>query len=211
MSRPPLSSFVTGTAAQGALLAESASPTYASDVAFTPSVKAVQSRKGSRRAYARMEERGSWETRITPDLASFIAAQTSAFLATASAAGQPYIQHRGGPAGFLKVLDDKTIGFADFVGASLSDRLCAAPAHQDLGRGARRRGRRRPYGKVAASRLPGASRPCGPLHRLGLGRELPSAHPATLRSRRCCRPARRARQTHRRFGSRGRATAKRCI
>jgi hypothetical protein len=89
---------------------------FASDVAFTPSVKAVQSRKGSRRAYRRMEERGSWQTRITPDLARFVAAQTSVFLATANADGQPYIQHRGGPPGFLRVLDDKTIGFADFVG-----------------------------------------------------------------------------------------------
>src|SRR6516162_7862895 len=80
--------------------------TYSSDVAFTPTVKAVQSRKGSRQAYARMEERGGWQTRITPDLAEFIAAQTSMFLATANAQGQPYIQHRGGPAGFLHVLDD---------------------------------------------------------------------------------------------------------
>jgi hypothetical protein len=89
---------------------------YASDVAFTPSVKAVQARNGSRRAYQRMEENGSWETRVTPALARFIAAQTSVFLATANAEGQPYIQHRGGPAGFLKVLDDKTIAFVDFVG-----------------------------------------------------------------------------------------------
>ncbi len=90
--------------------------TYSSDIAFTPSVKAVQTRKGSRRSYGRMEERGSWQTRITPDLADFIAAQTSIFLATANRDGQPYIQHRGGPPGFLRVLDDKTIGFADFVG-----------------------------------------------------------------------------------------------
>jgi predicted pyridoxine 5'-phosphate oxidase superfamily flavin-nucleotide-binding protein len=89
---------------------------YSSDVAFTPSVKAVQERKGSREAYARMEERGGFETRITPDLAAFIAAQTSVFLATASSDGQPYIQHRGGPPGFLRVLDDRTIGFADFTG-----------------------------------------------------------------------------------------------
>ena len=93
-----------------------ATPTYASDVAFTPTVKALQARKGSRRGYATMEQRGSWETRITPDLAAFIAAQTSVFFATASADGQPYIQHRGGPAGFLRVLDDKTIGFVDFAG-----------------------------------------------------------------------------------------------
>jgi uncharacterized protein len=89
---------------------------YSSDVAFTPSVKAVQTRKGSRSSYARVEERGGWQTRINPDLARFIEAQTSVFLATVNSEGQPYIQHRGGPAGFLKVLDDKTIGFADFVG-----------------------------------------------------------------------------------------------
>jgi predicted pyridoxine 5'-phosphate oxidase superfamily flavin-nucleotide-binding protein len=90
--------------------------TYASDIAFTGSVKAVQARKGSRLAYERMEQSGSWESRITPDLKSFIQEQTSVFLATASAAGQPYVQHRGGPAGFLRVLDDSTIGFADFTG-----------------------------------------------------------------------------------------------
>lgn len=88
---------------------------YASDVAFTPTVKAIQARKGSRQAYARSEERG-WQQDISPDLAAFIAAQTSVFLATANAEGQPYIQHRGGPAGFLNVLDRRTIGFADFSG-----------------------------------------------------------------------------------------------
>src|SRR5262245_56780716 len=87
-----------------------------SDVAFTPSVKSVQSRKGSREAYARVEERGGWETRITPELAQFIAAQTSVFLATVSAEGQPYIQHRGGPPGFLHVLDDRTIACPAFAG-----------------------------------------------------------------------------------------------
>jgi uncharacterized protein len=89
---------------------------YSSDVAFSPSVKAVQARKGSRRAYGAMEEKGAWETRITADLARFIAEQTSVFLATANPAGQPYIQHRGGPAGFLRVIDDKTLGFVDFAG-----------------------------------------------------------------------------------------------
>ena len=91
-------------------------PHVTSDVAFTPTVKAIQSRKGSRDAYARVEERGGWQAMITPDLAGFIEAQTSIFLATANGEGQPYIQHRGGPAGFLKVLDDRTIGFADFSG-----------------------------------------------------------------------------------------------
>jgi uncharacterized protein len=90
--------------------------TYSSDVAFSPAVKAVQARKGLRPVHARIEERGGWETRITPDLASFIGAQTSVFLGTASVGGQPYIQHRGGPPGFLRVLDDKTIGFVDFAG-----------------------------------------------------------------------------------------------
>jgi predicted pyridoxine 5'-phosphate oxidase superfamily flavin-nucleotide-binding protein len=89
---------------------------YSSDVAFTPSVKAVQDRKGSRGGYSKMEERGSWQTAIPPDLAAFIEAQTSIFLATANLEGQPYIQHRGGPPGFLKVLDEKTIGFVDFAG-----------------------------------------------------------------------------------------------
>jgi predicted pyridoxine 5'-phosphate oxidase superfamily flavin-nucleotide-binding protein len=86
------------------------------DVAFTPSVKAVQARKGLRPAHRRIEERGGWRTEITPDLAAFIAAQTSIFLATASRDGQPYIQHRGGPPGFLHVLDPRTIAFADFAG-----------------------------------------------------------------------------------------------
>jgi len=89
---------------------------FTSDVAFTPTVKAIQSRKGSRDSYARVEQRGGWRATITPDLAAFVEAQTSVFLATANAEGQPYIQHRGGPAGFLKVLDEHTIGFADFSG-----------------------------------------------------------------------------------------------
>jgi uncharacterized protein len=90
--------------------------TYSSDVAFTPAVKAVQQRKGSRQSYARMEESGSWQTRITPDLKAFIESQTSVFLATANPRGQPYIQHRGGPPGFLTVVNDETLGFVDFVG-----------------------------------------------------------------------------------------------
>lgn len=91
-------------------------PTFSSDVAFSPSVKAVQTRKGSRRSYGRVEEPGAWQTSITPDLADFIARQTSVFLATANAEAQPYVQHRGGPPGFLRVLDDQTIGFVDFTG-----------------------------------------------------------------------------------------------
>jgi predicted pyridoxine 5'-phosphate oxidase superfamily flavin-nucleotide-binding protein len=89
---------------------------FSSDVAFTPTVKALQTRKGSRAAYKRMEEKGSWSTQITPDLKAFIEAQGSVFLATVSAEGQPYIQHRGGPAGFLRVLDAHTIAFVDYAG-----------------------------------------------------------------------------------------------
>jgi predicted pyridoxine 5'-phosphate oxidase superfamily flavin-nucleotide-binding protein len=88
----------------------------ASDVAFTASVKAAQERRGSRTVYHRMEERGGWRTTVTPELAAFIAQRDSAYLATANAAGQPYVQHRGGPRGFIRVLDDKTLGFADFAG-----------------------------------------------------------------------------------------------
>ncbi len=94
----------------------SATRTYTSDVAFTPAVKAIQARKGSRHGYARMEQSGGWQATISDELADFIAAQTSIFLATVNAQGQPYIQHRGGPAGFLKVLDAHTIAFVDFAG-----------------------------------------------------------------------------------------------
>ena len=84
-----------------------------SDVMFSPSVKSIQVRRGSR---ARFEAHDDWPSRVSPELAEFIAAQTSFFLSTASADGQPYIQHRGGPAGFLRVLDEETLGFADFRG-----------------------------------------------------------------------------------------------
>lgn len=87
-----------------------------SDVAFTDTVKAIQARKGSRDAYARMEQGGGWQTTINAGLKDEIESQISVFLATANAVGQPYIQHRGGPAGFLRVLDEKTIAFADFAG-----------------------------------------------------------------------------------------------
>lgn len=89
---------------------------YSSDVAFTPAVKAWQARMGSRKGYARMEEKGGWRTSVTPDLAAFLAERDSIYLATASAEGQPYIQHRGGPKGFLKVLDERRLGFADMSG-----------------------------------------------------------------------------------------------
>ena len=88
----------------------------ASDVAFTPAVKAVQERLGSRRSYARIEQGPGWNRTITDELAGFIAQRDSFYLGTASADGQPYIQHRGGKRGFLKVLDNRTLAFADFSG-----------------------------------------------------------------------------------------------
>jgi predicted pyridoxine 5'-phosphate oxidase superfamily flavin-nucleotide-binding protein len=90
--------------------------TYSSDVAFTPAVKAVQARKGSRAAYADVEARGGWRTEIDDNLAAFLADASSLYFATASADGQPYIQHRGGPKGFVKILDKNTLAFADYSG-----------------------------------------------------------------------------------------------
>jgi uncharacterized protein len=89
---------------------------YSSDVAFTPAVKAIQARKGSRDAYARVEQNGGWRTEVDANLAAFLAAQDSMFLATATADGEPYIQHRGGPKGFVKILDKNTIAFVDYSG-----------------------------------------------------------------------------------------------
>jgi predicted pyridoxine 5'-phosphate oxidase superfamily flavin-nucleotide-binding protein len=89
---------------------------YSSDVAFTPMVKAIQARKGSRDAYAKQEARGGWRTEIDENLAAFLADTDSFYLATATADGQPYIQHRGGPKGFVKILDKNTIAFADYAG-----------------------------------------------------------------------------------------------
>lgn len=94
----------------------STTPKVTSDVAFTPAVKAWQEAKGSRAGYQRMEEKGGWRDTVTGDLAQFIAERDSFYLATASADGQPYIQHRGGKTGFLKVIDERTLAFADFRG-----------------------------------------------------------------------------------------------
>jgi predicted pyridoxine 5'-phosphate oxidase superfamily flavin-nucleotide-binding protein len=89
---------------------------YPSDVVFTPTVKEVQEQLGSRKNYASMEERGGWQTKIDSGLKQFIANMDSFYLGTANSDGQPYIQHRGGPKGFLKVLDHKRQAFADFAG-----------------------------------------------------------------------------------------------
>jgi len=89
---------------------------FSSDIAFTPAVKDVQSRRGSRRIYEKVEARGGFQTEITKDLAAFLSAVDTAYLATASANGQPYAQHRGGPLGFIRVSDEHSGGFADVAG-----------------------------------------------------------------------------------------------
>ncbi len=90
--------------------------TPSSDIAFTAAVKAMQTRRNSRGTYANMEARGGFRTAIDAQLTAFLAQVDTAYLATATADGQPYAQHRGGPKGFIRVIDDHTIGFADFTG-----------------------------------------------------------------------------------------------
>jgi predicted pyridoxine 5'-phosphate oxidase superfamily flavin-nucleotide-binding protein len=90
--------------------------TPSSDVAFTPTVKAVQSRRRSRAAYAAMEARGGFRTVVDESLVLFLAGVDTAYLATANAAGQPYAQHRGGPKGFIRMVDERTLGFVDYAG-----------------------------------------------------------------------------------------------
>ena len=87
-----------------------------SAVAFTDAVKAVQSARGSRSAYARMEEGGGFATGVTDDLLAFLSTIDTAFVASVNAEGQPYVQHRGGPKGFLRGVDGETLGFVDFTG-----------------------------------------------------------------------------------------------
>jgi uncharacterized protein len=89
---------------------------FPSDIAFTPAVKKLQSIKGSRGSYARMEQGRGWNTEVTPELEEFLAGLDMFYLATANANGQPYIQYRGGSPGFLKVVDHQTLGFADLAG-----------------------------------------------------------------------------------------------
>jgi len=91
--------------------------TFTSDVAFTDSVKHIQRTHGSREAYERMEQqRGGFAHELTLDLAEYIENRDSAYLATANTLGQPYVQHRGGPLGFIKVINSTTLAFADFAG-----------------------------------------------------------------------------------------------
>ncbi|MFT5359450.1 MAG: putative pyridoxine 5'-phosphate oxidase superfamily flavin-nucleotide-binding protein [Polyangiales bacterium] len=89
---------------------------FHSDIGFTHSVKAAQTARGSRTGYEKAMARHDWADRVTPALESFIAERDSFYLGTASTDGQPYIQHRGGPKGFLKVLDEQRLAFADYRG-----------------------------------------------------------------------------------------------
>ena len=89
---------------------------YTSDIAFTDKVKELQKKYGSRDSYAHMEQGTGWENRVTSQLADFLAERDSFYMATVNGEGQPYIQHRGGPKGFLKIIDSRTLGFADFRG-----------------------------------------------------------------------------------------------
>jgi predicted pyridoxine 5'-phosphate oxidase superfamily flavin-nucleotide-binding protein len=86
------------------------------DIAFTDRVKALQESHGSRAAYSRMEGGEAQPDRLGPAESAFLAARDSFYMATVSETGWPYVQHRGGPPGFVRVLDDHTIGFADFRG-----------------------------------------------------------------------------------------------
>lgn len=88
----------------------------ADEVMFSAAVRAEQARRGSREKSARQAAAGRFASALAEDVMAFIAARDSAYLATASADGQPYVQHRGGPAGFLRVLDERTIAFADYAG-----------------------------------------------------------------------------------------------
>src|SRR5262245_4223521 len=87
-----------------------------SELAFTPAVKAAQERHGSAEAYAKFAARGPANDRLGPDEIAFLAQRDSFYMATVSETGWPYVQHRGGPAGFVHVLDDRTIALADFRG-----------------------------------------------------------------------------------------------
>ena len=156
---------------------------YSSDVAFTPAVKSIQARKGSRGAYARVEQNGGWRTDIDENLTAFLADANSLYFATASADGQPYIQHRGGPRGFVKILDSrfplpqlspdyggsqqcitKAISPAESKAHLFLMGLCASPPGQDLGRSPRDRGRPGLAGIADAAGLQGAAGTGDPVH-----------------------------------------------
>jgi len=88
------------------------------EVMFSASVRAEQARRGSRKAHERRAAAGRFQGQLSPEAISFIGERNSAYFATASADGQPYVQHRGGPPGFLRMLDERTIAFANYAGNS---------------------------------------------------------------------------------------------
>ncbi|WP_108805670.1 pyridoxamine 5'-phosphate oxidase family protein [Aquimarina sp. Aq107] len=92
------------------------SENFISDIAFSTEVKKRQEEMGSRKAYQKMAERRDWQDEINESLRSFISLRDSFYMASVNPSGQPYIQHRGGPKGFLKVLDKKHLAFADYAG-----------------------------------------------------------------------------------------------
>ena len=195
--------------------------TPSSDIAFSPSVKAVQTRRGSRAGYAKMEEKGGFAIEIDETLAAFIAEQRSFYLATANAEGQPYIQHRGGPKGFLRVLDEKTLAFADFAGnrqyittGNLADNPNAMIFLMDY---ANRR-RVKIWGtarvvendpELVAQLMPKDYRARAEAAIIftveAYRRELPAAHPADVLRRGCRQAIARLERAHRRARSRERA------
>ena len=87
-----------------------------SDIGFTPTVKAMQAKRGSREQYRRYEQRGGWRAEVDADLVAFLGEIDTAYLATVSSEGQPYAQHRGGPRGFIRALGPRTLGFVDYAG-----------------------------------------------------------------------------------------------
>ena len=161
-----------------------------SDIVFTPAARRAQAARGSAKLTTRRPSRLSRP--VTPELAAFIAEQDTAFLGTASADGAPYIQHRGGPKGFIKVVDERTLGFADYRGnrqyitlGNLSENDRAYLFLLDFSRRQRIKlwGRARVVENDDAlieqlfdPRLQGPARAGDPVHHRGLGRELLAAH-----------------------------------
>ena len=186
---------------------------------FTPAAQQAQAERGSAKAYEKRLAEGFPDT-VTPELAAFIAEMDTAFLGTASGDGAPYIQHRGGPKGFIKVIDERTLGFADYRGnrqyitlANLSEndraflflhRSGAPPAHQDLGPRAHGGKRCRADRAPVRRRLQGQARTRAAVHHRGLGRELLPAHRHPLHR------GRAGKRLHRHQDEDGRARNRKC-
>ena len=170
-----------------------------------------------------MEERGGWQTAITPISPPSSPRRPASSSPPRTPTASPISSIAAGRPGFLRVLDDTTHRLRRFLrqpavhhpgqpgrqsqGASVPDRLRQPAAHQDLGRGARRRGRCRADRTADARRLQGAARAGDPVHGDRLGLQLPAAHPAALRGRRRRGGAGRTGRQDRRLGSRGGATS----